>query len=810
MRRSRFVAPKRVESFEDVRKALARLQETLDAGQPKRAALITKDTTLRAGESVRISPRGGATLYAKLPKASAENFGETISILLERPAGTLRVSAQAPDTVVGASATNYTTAGLIVLQSNGVDAWVSAAELPSTSPFANPTWADVLANGDTSGASNPTLDAGQGLVVAGGQSAGAGDIRSAADISLDAATDIHMHADGNIHVGHAGTTQEIHEEAGTIELLTDVNGVNISAATTANITAGASSTIQTATFFAVNATGAVDLAAGSTGEFTAATSMVVTGGGNGLSASAAAFSMAAGTTGVLGFASGALQLRAAGTAWFTVGTAGGWAIGGNEGSAGQYQRSGGAGAPPTWATIALGDIPGIVATTGAVTIAAGGGASTFSGIRDNGSLEIARTHLNFVSTAFDTTFSLTQDAGNDEIEVRVSTLGSFYSENSVGSIQTKFISYDDSSRILATVVDNTGGSGYVNISFDVNQAATFTWTGGHSWNTAGDFDVTAAIVGLNSSSSFGVTAGADATIQADGQVVLTGDEVRIQSNATGGFLTFDAGSASTPGLSANEGMFWVLDPGSPPTAPMFTTDANIDQQLGYAKTNVETNSSTGALGTVAIADGTTVWRWGGGAGDATVAGFSGNLWDGRELWVQNIDGTDGDILTLLPEQAATAGNGIMLPGTGATNASSRRMVVQNRGGVLLRYDGTSSRWQPAHPINNVARRVQEFTTAGTSNNVALNDDTEILRVDTGASNWVITGFTGGWDGRKLDVYSASNSAVTGQFSHLTGSSAGNQLVMAGNANFGPVVRCCASFVYDGADAVWRSVAVNAV
>src|SRR5690606_3639394 len=68
------------------------------------------------------------------PKAGPENFGQTVTIALERPNGTLRVSAQAPDTVNGVRATNFASETLITLQSNGVDAWVSVSALPSTSP----------------------------------------------------------------------------------------------------------------------------------------------------------------------------------------------------------------------------------------------------------------------------------------------------------------------------------------------------------------------------------------------------------------------------------------------------------------------------------------------------------------------------------------------------------------------------------------------------------------------------------------------------------------------------------------------------
>jgi hypothetical protein len=161
--------------------------------------------------------------------------------------------------------------------------------------------------------------------------------------------------------------------------------------------------------------------------FVGSTAVFVTGGGSGLSASAAAFTMAAGSAAVVGLANSTLQLQAGGSDSIRLLTnsverleiegAGAWQLGGVVGSAGQYIRSAGAGAPPTWATIAVGEISGIVATTGAVAIPAGGGASTFAGIRDNGSAENDRANLNFVNGT-NTTSSVTDDAGSDELEIR--------------------------------------------------------------------------------------------------------------------------------------------------------------------------------------------------------------------------------------------------------------------------------------------------------------------------------------------------------------------------------------------------------
>lgn len=85
------------------------------------------------------------------------------------------------------------------------------------------------------------------------------------------------------------------------------------------------------------------------------------------------------------------------------------------GTSGQFLKHLGA-TDPDWATIAVADVSGLVATTGAVAVAAGGGASTFAGIRDNGVAENDRSNLNFVSST-SVTIAITDDAGNDELEI---------------------------------------------------------------------------------------------------------------------------------------------------------------------------------------------------------------------------------------------------------------------------------------------------------------------------------------------------------------------------------------------------------
>lgn len=135
MQASRFVAPKRLTTLEEAQTAFQRVQEQLDAlVRPKRQKLVTSATTLIAGEFVRISPRQGQTLIAKLPRATQANFGEVITISLERPNGTLRVSAEKPDVVGGLASVNFNVAGLIILESNGVDSWMLINQLATNSP----------------------------------------------------------------------------------------------------------------------------------------------------------------------------------------------------------------------------------------------------------------------------------------------------------------------------------------------------------------------------------------------------------------------------------------------------------------------------------------------------------------------------------------------------------------------------------------------------------------------------------------------------------------------------------------------------
>jgi hypothetical protein len=231
----------------------------------------------------------------------------------------------------------------------------------------------------------------------------------------------------------AGTNEaEVSGAGGTPDWAAVLTAGNNSGASDPNIDTGrfigfgvegslpGSGQIRSSAAFTINVTGAAALV-GST------TSSVLVGA-NGLSASASGTVVAAGNTGATALTNSTLTLQAAGASSIRLLTnsverleiegTGAWQLGGVVGTAGQYPRSAGPGAPPVWATIAVGEISGIVATTGAVTIPAGGGASLFAGIQDNGAAENDRANLNFVSGT-NTAAVVTDDSGNNRLNIAV-------------------------------------------------------------------------------------------------------------------------------------------------------------------------------------------------------------------------------------------------------------------------------------------------------------------------------------------------------------------------------------------------------
>lgn len=221
--------------------------------------------------------------------------------------------------------------------------------------------------------------------------------------------------------------------------------------------------------------------------------------------------------------------------------------------------------------------------------------------------------------------------------------------------------------------------------------ASAPWTGSHTWsgsgfftvNTSGDVSFTSAIFGAVSSSTVSLSSvGATTIASSAGNVVVSALALYLNGD---GFLLFDSASASTPSLTTQQGLIWVSpSSASAETLPRYTDGSNADRYVQLSFDSFLTSTATGAIGTVALKDDQNVFRWNGGA-NADIDGFSGNLWNGRQLLVRNASGTAGRTLTVNHDSATTVAHGVHGPANAA-------VVVRNRGSSLLTYDTTSSRW----------------------------------------------------------------------------------------------------------------------
>jgi hypothetical protein len=165
-------------------------------------------------------------------------------------------------------------------------------------------------------------------------------------------------------------------------------------------------------------------------------------------------------------------------------------------------------------------------------------------------------------------------------------------------------------------------------------------------------------------------------------------------------------------------------------------------------------------------------------------------------------------LNAIPFSSITTLAGISVLGRSVNSIGTMAAITATgaRQGLMSDSAGTVIGWRPIR-YPDVIEVVQTFTTSGTTNNLALDADSTILRIDTGNSDWAISGFarTGGnFHGDRITVMNASNTASEGEFQSQTGSLAGNQLILPGNVNRrGP--RLSGTFEYDETDTVWRLV-----
>jgi hypothetical protein len=129
--RSRYQAPRAVQSFEDVSRELRRLQDSLDAATRSGyvQGLQTAALTPLCPSFTRVSPPPTGQV-ATLPEASELNAGEAVVFHIENPEGPLQIFPAPGQTINGLTVNTFSIAGIVALFSNGVDAWSSTSQIP--------------------------------------------------------------------------------------------------------------------------------------------------------------------------------------------------------------------------------------------------------------------------------------------------------------------------------------------------------------------------------------------------------------------------------------------------------------------------------------------------------------------------------------------------------------------------------------------------------------------------------------------------------------------------------------------------------
>ena len=105
-------------------------------------SVATSSYRASAGETKRVSPPVAGMGFI-LPAPSPENRGSTISVFLEQPEGALRVfvapNATNDATVNGTEMVSFTTEGLVVFESNGVNRWSAMTGVVGATGATGPT-----------------------------------------------------------------------------------------------------------------------------------------------------------------------------------------------------------------------------------------------------------------------------------------------------------------------------------------------------------------------------------------------------------------------------------------------------------------------------------------------------------------------------------------------------------------------------------------------------------------------------------------------------------------------------------------------
>jgi hypothetical protein len=323
------------------------------------------------------------------------------------------------------------------------------------------------------------------------------------------------------------------------------------------------------------------------------------------------------------------------------------------------------------------------AMTGAIAVGQNLNATVFSGIRDNGAAENDRTNLNFVSGT-GTTASVTDDAGNDELEIRVDWNGLAARRNS-GSFLT--------ARRQLNVIEGA------NISLTLNSDA------GDDEN-----ELTIAVTGLVSS---GAVTGAIAHGAGGGACVFSG--IRNDGAATTDRTNLNFRASTTTNVSviddAGSDEIEIAFPVNQTAAFNWTgahswSSASTVQFSGPVfGIGIFTFSTTGTVSNLAIGAVNTV-RWSG-VGNVSLTGMVPTA-DGQWVFIENVD--DTDFLRIVHDATSAAANRFYIP---RVNTGFSEYQVYPRSGVWARYDGTLQRWILAiDPVDSLSVSLSPSTAVG--------------------------------------------------------------------------------------------------
>lgn len=606
MKRSKFQAPRVLSDFAGVVRALREVQESLDSISQGRAELRMnlRSFNLVAGNFQRASaPAAG--MQARLPKASGENLGEAVTLHLEDMLGQLDVFAAPGDTVNGLELASYTEDGVVVLWSNGVNAWSSVAQLPTNSPAAPVVDAEYVL-----GAAHPDLPNGREVtnnteisvdVTGPGIIAWALNIASVAFSRLHDLTGLSVlgraanstgvmaaitstAARQTLRNNDAGTALEwghpVEVRDSTVDQ-GDAFSLNFVAGSNCNIAATVAAGVATIT-------PSVDL---SSVTYTAGDGIDLTG----LSFSADVSDFAG--AGIEDDGANNLRIAAAAAgAGLTGGGGSALAVG-----AGSHIAVNANDVAVNVATlvpaidgasvVANGSVLERAALTGAIAAAQESNQTLFSGIRNNGAGTTDRSNLNFINS---TTLNavLIDDAGSDEIEIAFtvnlsadfawtgvhSHTGASHTINVTGAVN---IDADAASRFQTSVGNLVLASAAV-LDMDGATGATLTTTAGNVAITAGA--VGAGALNLTSSSA-DIQLAANTSIRARAPVF----DIEGVGGASAGFLTMlEGATGGAPSVASGDGLFGVQN--QAPTAPYFKNDLDEVWGIGYRAFAVRTSN----------------------------------------------------------------------------------------------------------------------------------------------------------------------------------------------------------------------------